>query len=156
MPKAEKMVRSDGKVLVRCPQCKHWRDGHSYLIGEKDPKKKECWVPKCEYCRKPDALLEKVGYPGGEVQVTDKAENCFCHDGTFKFSNGAVGIHFRCQGKGWCSWADMARNYYFDLKQSERMVRSDEAKSNTESPEPTPDSGPEEDLEGDFSLDWDF
>jgi hypothetical protein len=132
--KSDKIKLPDGRVLIKCKSCNTLRAHTYFLVGECNPKKKECWVEQCQDCRKSDDIAKKIGKPA-DAKWTDKAEDCGHCDGDGIYKWGAhdiiTGRHqfsgkcFRCVGKGYQTWKDVARNLTHDEAQAAAAVRRD-------------------------------
>lgn len=120
----------DGTVVIRCEHCGHWRHFSDFLVGDRNPKKEECWDRTCAICRRGrqpycGKTREVIGMPE-DAEWDDIAEPCGCGDGSYHGHRGKVGVCYRCRGKAELSWKDMARNYHFDLRQALQGVKEDE------------------------------
>lgn len=79
-------------------------------------------------------IREAVGMPV-EAQLNELAEE-ECENSRCKNGQTPWGVCYRCQGKVGRTWADVCRNYYYDLKAG-RVEEPVEPKPEESSPEPT-------------------
>lgn len=115
----------DGTVIIECPVCQRWRHHRDFLIGS-DTKDPVNWVPECYTCRVKSSTLQGVGMPEG-VNASDKAKDCGCGDGVFRYSHTGLtgGRCYRCKGKAWQDWSDVLRNQRHDEAVQRRISPCD-------------------------------
>jgi len=125
--KSTKFQLPDGTVVIQCGTCQRWRHHSAFLVGEKNPKKKECWNSECSYCREsgPFCLETRAVIDMPEdAKWEDVAGPCGCGDGRYHGS-GKQGICFRCKGKSEQTWHDRARNYHYDLHEAKKGLQAE-------------------------------
>ena len=125
---AHVVVFPNGRVAIDCPECGKTREAADF---QGNPDHESGWYGVCKYCRKKTERLDSVGKPAS-AGWDDKAIKCpNCSDGRFYGSDDKgnivdLGECYRCQGKTWQSWRDMARNQSYDGWVADKMMRADE------------------------------